>query len=259
MRDADGGIGLVDVLAAGARGAVGVDLQVVVVDLDLGRLVDDRRDLEAREARLAAVGGVERAQPHEPVDALLGAVEAVGVLASDEEGRRLDAGLLPGLASSSSTSKPRFSAQRISIRSTISAQSCASVPPAPALIVTSASPASYLPENSRSSSSASRRRSTEAIWSASSPARSLILLRHLGERLEVVDVADQRPVGLQLAARARVLGADSGRGRLVVPEPGLAHLLLQLADARLQRAGVDVVGQQRELIADRLEALRNRI
>src|SRR4051812_37890888 len=37
----------------------------------------------------------------------------------------------PGLASSSSTLKPRFSAHRISMRSTISAQSWASVPPAP--------------------------------------------------------------------------------------------------------------------------------
>ena len=48
----------------------------------------------------------------------------------------------PGLTSSSSTSKPRFSAQRISMRRTISAQSWASVPPAPALTVTSASPES---------------------------------------------------------------------------------------------------------------------
>ena len=48
----------------------------------------------------------------------------------------------PALASSSSTLKPRHSAQRISIRSTISAQSWASVPPAPALTVTSASPPS---------------------------------------------------------------------------------------------------------------------
>ena len=48
----------------------------------------------------------------------------------------------PGLASSSSTWKPRFSAQRISIRSSISAQSCESVPPVPACTVTTASPAS---------------------------------------------------------------------------------------------------------------------
>ena len=61
---------------------------------DLARLLDDRRDLDARERRLAAVGGVERRQPHEPVHALLGRVEAVGVVAGDAEGRGLDARLL---------------------------------------------------------------------------------------------------------------------------------------------------------------------
>ena len=93
--DAHGGVGLVDVLAAGARRAVGVDLQVVVVDLDLAGLLDDGRDLDAGERRLAAVGGVERREADEPVHALLGGVEAVGVLALDAERRRLDAGLLP--------------------------------------------------------------------------------------------------------------------------------------------------------------------
>jgi hypothetical protein len=48
----------------------------------------------------------------------------------------------PSLASLSSTVIPRLSAQRISIRSSISAQSWESVPPAPALTVTTASPAS---------------------------------------------------------------------------------------------------------------------
>ena len=63
---------------------------------DLARLLDHRRDLDARERRLPAVGGVERRQPHEPVHALLGRVEAVGVVAGDAERCRLDAGLLPG-------------------------------------------------------------------------------------------------------------------------------------------------------------------
>ena len=71
--------------------------------------------------------------PHQPVDALLGREQPVGVLAAGDEGRRLDAGLLPRAdASISSTLKPRRSAQRISMRSSISAQSCESVPPAPA-------------------------------------------------------------------------------------------------------------------------------
>jgi hypothetical protein len=48
----------------------------------------------------------------------------------------------PGLASLSSTAMPRRSAQRISIRSSISAQSWESVPPAPAWTETTASPPS---------------------------------------------------------------------------------------------------------------------
>ena len=48
----------------------------------------------------------------------------------------------PGLTSASSTLKPRRSAQRISIRRSISAQSCESVPPVPACTDTTASPES---------------------------------------------------------------------------------------------------------------------
>ena len=48
----------------------------------------------------------------------------------------------PADASFSSTFIPRRSAQRISMRSSISAQSWESVPPAPAFTVTTASPLS---------------------------------------------------------------------------------------------------------------------
>ena len=81
-------------LAAGAAGPVGIDLEVVVVDLDVAASLDHGRDLNPGEARLPAVGGVERRQAHETVDALLGAVEPVGVLALDAERGRLDARLL---------------------------------------------------------------------------------------------------------------------------------------------------------------------
>ena len=76
----------------------------------------------------------------------------------------------PGDASFSSTFIPRRSAQRISMRSSISAQSWESVPPAPALTVTTASPASYSPANSRASSSSASRASIEARCSSSSAA-----------------------------------------------------------------------------------------
>ena len=53
-------IGLVHVLAAGALRAVGVDLQVVLVDLDVGVVGQERRDDHGRERGVAAVRAVER-------------------------------------------------------------------------------------------------------------------------------------------------------------------------------------------------------
>jgi hypothetical protein len=50
MGDADRARGLVDVLAAGARRAVGVDPQILVQDLDLDLVVDDRIDPDRGEA-----------------------------------------------------------------------------------------------------------------------------------------------------------------------------------------------------------------
>ena len=91
MRDPDGAVGLVDVLAAGALRAVGVDLQVVLVDLDVGVVGQERRDDDGRERGVAAVRLVERAQADEPVLAALGLEDAVGVLAADGEGRGLEA------------------------------------------------------------------------------------------------------------------------------------------------------------------------
>ena len=59
----------------------------------------------------------------------------------------------PPLTSISSVFQPRDSHQRRYMRSSISAQSCASVPPAPAWMSTKALFASILPENMRWNSS----------------------------------------------------------------------------------------------------------
>ena len=89
-------VGLVDVLPAGARGAVRVDAQVLLVEVHLHRVVDERPHVHLGEARVAAMGGVERRQAHQAVDAALGGEQAVGVLAAGDEGRRLEAGLVAG-------------------------------------------------------------------------------------------------------------------------------------------------------------------
>ena len=133
VRDAHRRVGLVDVLAAGARGAVGVDAQVGGIDLDLDRLVDFRVDEHARERGVPAGVGVERALPHQAMHAGLGAQVAVGVVAGHLERRALDAGdfarrFLEHLDADSPCGRSTAG----TCASSIDAQSCASVPPEPA-------------------------------------------------------------------------------------------------------------------------------
>src|SRR5207248_10255136 len=63
ISDPDGRVGLVHVLAAGARGAVRVDADVVVDDLDAAGLLEQPRDDHLRHARSAAARLVERPEP----------------------------------------------------------------------------------------------------------------------------------------------------------------------------------------------------
>ncbi len=92
--DAHRAVGLVDVLAAGARGAIGVDAQILVVDLDLDLVVDDRIDPDRGEAGVAAVVRIERRDAHQAMHAALGLEPAIGVGAGDPDRRRFDPGLL---------------------------------------------------------------------------------------------------------------------------------------------------------------------
>ena len=59
----------------------------------------------------------------------------------------------------------------------------------------------------------------------------VVLGRELLQRLQVVELRLQHPVGLELALRARVLRRDARRPLLVVPEAGLLHLALERAYA----------------------------
>ncbi len=90
MRQPDRRVGLVDVLAALAARAERVDPQVLVEDLDLDRVVDLRGDVDRREGGVPPRGRVERRDPDEPVDAVLGLHVAVGVLPLEPQGRALD-------------------------------------------------------------------------------------------------------------------------------------------------------------------------
>ncbi len=81
MGDADRRLGLVDVLAAGAAGAVGVDAQILVVDLDFDVVGNLGKDEDRGEGGMAAGVGIEGGDAHQPVNPLLGPQIAVGVVA----------------------------------------------------------------------------------------------------------------------------------------------------------------------------------
>src|SRR6185312_12196412 len=88
--DADGGIGLVHVLAAGALGTVGVHPEVRRIDLALDLIVHFRRDEHRREGGVAG-GGVEGRLAHQAVHTGLGAQPAVGIGTFVADGGALDA------------------------------------------------------------------------------------------------------------------------------------------------------------------------
>ena len=139
----------------------------------------------------------------------------------------------PAEASLSSTFIPRDSAQRISMRSSISAQSCESVPPAPALTVTTASPSSYSAAEQARLLERGQPRLDRGPLLLELGGDAVVLGGHLLERVEVVDVALQLAEAVEPACDRGVLGGDLGRSLLVVPEAGGLHLPLQRVDARL--------------------------
>ena len=63
------------------------------VDVDLDAVVDHRIDRDAGKRRVPPRVGIERRDAHQPVHAGFGLQPAVGVVALDLDGRRLDAGL----------------------------------------------------------------------------------------------------------------------------------------------------------------------
>ena len=77
--DADGGFDLIDVLAALAAGAVGIDLEVDVADFDIDGVVDFWDDVDAAEGRVAPALGVEWGDADETVDPAFVLEVAVGV------------------------------------------------------------------------------------------------------------------------------------------------------------------------------------
>src|SRR5208282_1511954 len=94
--EADGGLDFVDVLAAVAAGAEGVDANVVGFEVNFNLVVDFRGDEDGGERGVAAGLLVEGRDAHQAVHAALGGQQAVGVFALDQERGVLDARFLGG-------------------------------------------------------------------------------------------------------------------------------------------------------------------
>ena len=60
MRDTDGGVGLLNVLTAGAGGAERVNAQIGRIDFDFERIVDFGNDEHRSKRSMTACVGVER-------------------------------------------------------------------------------------------------------------------------------------------------------------------------------------------------------
>ena len=92
VRDTDGGLRLVDLLPACARGAVDVDADVLVADLHFAVVIHFGHDLDGGKGGLAALVGIEGRDAHETMHADLRLQIAVGVLPFHLEVHRFEAG-----------------------------------------------------------------------------------------------------------------------------------------------------------------------
>ena len=230
VRDPDGAVGLVHVLAAGPLGAVGVDLQVRLVDLDVGVVGQERGDDYRRERRVAAMRLVERALADEPVLAALGAEDAVGVLAADREGRALQPRLLP-----------RARLEQVDLELAVGSPALVHAEHHLRPVLGVGAAGARLQRDDRVAGvvlAVEECRLLKPLQLAPQRHdRGLDLVRHLGPELEqpgrVLVLAAQASVELEPPRDARLLRGDPLSTFLVVPEAGLAHRPLELGEALL--------------------------
>ena len=94
VRDPHRAVGLVDVLTTSTRRAIGVDAQILIVDLDLDLVVNDRVNPDRGKARVAAIVRIEWRNAHKAMNAALRFEPAISIGAVDANRRRFDPGLL---------------------------------------------------------------------------------------------------------------------------------------------------------------------
>src|SRR2546422_2586652 len=94
VRDADGGVGNVDVLPSGATRPVRVDAEILLFDLDVDVFRQLGPDVHRRERRVAPRGLIERRDADEPANTGLRGKQTVGVITGNDERRAFQAGFV---------------------------------------------------------------------------------------------------------------------------------------------------------------------
>src|SRR5690349_11866983 len=174
---------------------------------------------------------VERAQAHEPVDAALGLQDPVRVLAAHREGRRLEAGLLPGAR-----------LEQVALEAAVlrPAEIHAQQDLGPVLGVSAAGAGVDRDERVTRVVLAGEERvllqPVELVAERRDARRDLVLhlAVHREQLLGVLVVLEQPAVAVEPARQARVLGADLRRMLLIVPESRRGQLLLELGHPALE-------------------------
>src|SRR5437868_13476072 len=92
MRNANSGFYLVDVLAAFAAGAVGIDLQIVRLDIDFDAVIHLWNDKDGCERGVTPRSLIKRRNADQTMDADFSSQHAVSVLAGKLNGGVFDSG-----------------------------------------------------------------------------------------------------------------------------------------------------------------------
>ena len=96
MRDPDRRIGLVHMLTARPRSAIGIDPQVLVLNFNFDVIIDNRIHPGAGKAGMAARRTVIGRNTHKTVYAAFRFQPAIGIFAFDPHRHRFDSSLFPG-------------------------------------------------------------------------------------------------------------------------------------------------------------------
>ena len=92
MRDANSGIGHIDVLTARARRTICVHAQIFILDFNFDVFINFRRNEHRSKRRFAASARIERRDSDQPMNARFGRQKSVSVFAFDAKSRRFYSG-----------------------------------------------------------------------------------------------------------------------------------------------------------------------